>query len=139
MKRLARSPIVVAPHGVDLTRFRPAPEAAASDRSVRARLGVPDRYVLHLGTIEPRKKVDDLIAATEGIGVALVLGGRAWSGHEPAARRHVHRLGFVEDADVAPLMRETLAPRVELVTVTSGTGMSTAFALGEETIAALFG
>ena len=47
--------------------------------------------------------------------------------------------GYYPVADVAPLLRETLAPRVELVTVTSGTGMSTAFAIGEETIAALFG
>lgn len=47
--------------------------------------------------------------------------------------------GYYPVADVAPLVRETLAPRVELVTVTSGTGMSTAFAIGEETIAGLFG
>lgn len=47
--------------------------------------------------------------------------------------------GYYPVAGVAPLLRETLAPRVELVTVTSGTGMSTAFAIGEETIAALFG
>lgn len=47
--------------------------------------------------------------------------------------------GYYPVADVAPLLRETLAPRVELVTVTSGTGMSTAFAIGEETIADLFG
>jgi hypothetical protein len=33
---------------------------------------------------------------------------------------------------------ESLAPRVQLVAVTSGTGMSTAFAIGEETIARLF-
>ena len=46
--------------------------------------------------------------------------------------------GYYPVADVAPLLRESLAPRVELVSVTSGTGMSTAFAIGEETIAALF-
>ena len=100
-----RAPIVVAPHGVDLTQFRPAPEAADRDAAVRARLGVPNRYVLHLGTIEPRKKVDDLVAATAGLGVALVLGGRSWPGCEPRSAPHVHRLGFVADEDVAPLMR----------------------------------
>ena len=34
---------------------------------------------------------------------------------------------------------EEIAPRAILVSVTSGTGMSTAFAIGEETIAGLFG
>ena len=37
-----------------------------------------------------------------------------------------------------PVLAEAIAPRVRLV-VTSGTGMSTAFAIGEETVAALFG
>jgi glycine/D-amino acid oxidase-like deaminating enzyme len=48
-----------------------------------------------------------------------------WVGHYPVA-------------DVQPLLSAALAPRVHAVTVTSGTGMSTAFAIGEETIAALF-
>jgi len=47
--------------------------------------------------------------------------------------------GYYPVADVAPVLAEELAPRVHLVTVTSGTGMSTAFAIGEETIAGLFG
>jgi len=48
-------------------------------------------------------------------------------------------VGYYPVADVAPLLREEIAPRVVLATVTSGTGMSTAFAIGEETIASLFG
>ena len=48
-----------------------------------------------------------------------------WIGHYPVA-------------EVQPLISAPLAPRVRAVTVTSGTGMSTAFAIGEETIAALF-
>ncbi|MEO7741660.1 MAG: TIGR03364 family FAD-dependent oxidoreductase [Usitatibacter sp.] len=47
-------------------------------------------------------------------------------------------LGHYAVATVKPLLRETLAPRVELVSVTNGLGMSTAFAIGEETIAGLF-
>lgn len=47
--------------------------------------------------------------------------------------------GYYPVADVRPVLSETLAPRVRLVSVTSGTGMSTAFALGEETLAELFG
>lgn len=49
-----------------------------------------------------------------------------WQGHYPVA-------------NVKPLLRETLAPGVELVSVTNGLGMSTAFAIGEETIGRLFG
>ena len=49
-----------------------------------------------------------------------------WQGHYPVAA-------------VKPLLRETITPRVELVSVTNGLGMSTAFAIGEETIGSLFG
>jgi FAD dependent oxidoreductase TIGR03364 len=47
--------------------------------------------------------------------------------------------GYYPVADVTPVLNEEIATRVRLVTVTSGTGMSTAFAIGEETIATLFG
>jgi len=47
-------------------------------------------------------------------------------------------LGYYPTADVAPVLAESLAPRTRLVSVTSGTGMSTAFAIGEETLAGLF-
>lgn len=47
--------------------------------------------------------------------------------------------GYYPVANVRPLLSETLAARVQLVSVTSGTGMSTAFAIGEETIRQLFG
>lgn len=48
-------------------------------------------------------------------------------------------LGYYPVADVKPLLTADLGPRVRLVSVTSGTGMSTAFAIGEETVAQLFG
>ena len=49
-----------------------------------------------------------------------------WVGHYPVA-------------EVRPVLRADLGPRARLVSVTSGTGMSSAFALGEETVAELFG
>jgi FAD dependent oxidoreductase TIGR03364 len=49
-----------------------------------------------------------------------------WVGHYPVA-------------DVRPLLAEKLGERARLVAVTSGTGMSTAFAIGEETIEELLG
>jgi FAD dependent oxidoreductase TIGR03364 len=47
--------------------------------------------------------------------------------------------GYYPVADVGPVVSEELAPRMRLVTVTSGTGMSTAFAIGEETVDQFFG
>jgi FAD dependent oxidoreductase TIGR03364 len=47
--------------------------------------------------------------------------------------------GYYPVADTKPLLREALGERARLVVVTSGTGMSTAFAIGEETVAELFG
>jgi FAD dependent oxidoreductase TIGR03364 len=49
-----------------------------------------------------------------------------WVGHYPVA-------------DVQPLLSGKLAERARLVAVTGGTGMSTALAIGEETIGELFG
>lgn len=47
-------------------------------------------------------------------------------------------LGYYPVAEVRPLLSEPLGPRSRLVSVTSGTGMSTAFAIGEETVRELF-
>ncbi len=57
----------------------------------------------------------------------------------PAARVVERWIGHYPVAEVRPLVSRALGPRVHAVTVTSGTGMSTAFAIGEETIGELFG
>ena len=57
----------------------------------------------------------------------------------PAATVVERWIGHYAVADVKPLVSRPLGPRVRAVTVTSGTGMSTAFAIGEETIGELFG
>jgi len=70
---------------------------------------------------------DDLIL--NELGAILHLSADAvtqrWSGYYPVANR--------------PLVREAVGDRARLVVVTSGTGMSMAFDIGEETIAELFG
>jgi hypothetical protein len=48
-------------------------------------------------------------------------------------------LGTYASLPDRPMLRETIAERVRLVIVTSGTGASTSFAIGEETIAEMFG
>ena len=61
-------------------RFRP--QSADAIASARVRLGLPERYVLFVGTIEPRKNLTRLLhayetVALEGSSDALVIVGRA--------------------------------------------------------------
>lgn len=78
-----------------------APPAASEVARVRARHGLPDLFVLHVGTVEPRKDVPGLARACRRAGVPLVLAGaRAPRSAVPAGARH---LGYVSRADLAPL------------------------------------
>jgi len=55
-----RRRIEVVPHGVS-RRFRPLATDELED--ARARLGVPERYILFVGTVEPRKNLETLLDA----------------------------------------------------------------------------
>ena len=55
-----RRRIEVVPHGVS-PRFRPM--AAEELAEARARLRLPERYILFVGTVEPRKNLDTLLDA----------------------------------------------------------------------------
>ena len=102
--------LVVIGHGV--TEL-PAP-ADGADR--RRRLGLPERYVLAIATLEPRKGLDVLIEAMArpalaGTHLALV-GAAGWGGVDaaelaaraglPADRLHVP--GRLDDADLAAVL-----------------------------------
>jgi len=98
-------------NGVD-ERFRAAglrnpgaerPESAALKR----KLGLPERFVLHVGTLEPRKNLVRLIAGYEQAvrgreDIALVLAGRKGWLYEPivAAAERVNRQSGVTGARV---------------------------------------
>lgn len=76
-----RAPVIVAPHGVDHERFRPAPRGDAGDLAALHRLGIQPPYLAFAGTLEPRKNVPALIAAFARIAptrpdLRLVLAGR---------------------------------------------------------------
>ncbi|RSM54525.1 glycosyl transferase [Amycolatopsis sp. WAC 01376] len=92
------APLHVIPHGV-------RPPAAFTE------VALPERYVVAIGTIEPRKGIDVLIDAAGRIGVPLVLAGQpGWGGVDPAAlaREHgadVRLLGKVSDAELAFALR----------------------------------
>ncbi len=80
------------------TDLRPAP--GHDVERVRRRYQLPPRFVLHVGTLEPRKDVPTLTWACRQVGVPLVLAG-AGDG-SPAAPGTV-RLGYVPRSDLAPL------------------------------------
>jgi glycosyltransferase involved in cell wall biosynthesis len=57
---LDRARIQVVPHGVS-PKFRPMGAEELAD--ARARLGLPERFILFVGTIEPRKNLETLLDA----------------------------------------------------------------------------
>jgi glycosyltransferase involved in cell wall biosynthesis len=112
----------VVPNGVDLDRFTPEESASGTDAEMLGRLGLRRPYLLHLGTMEPRKGVADLVAAFELLAkgqsdIDLVLaGGEGWKSQpilEAIGRARVsdriHRLGYVGDEDVPGLLRQARA------------------------------
>jgi FAD dependent oxidoreductase TIGR03364 len=48
-------------------------------------------------------------------------------------------IGYYPSCETTPLVNEPVGARARVVVVTSGTGMSTAFAIAEETVGAMFG
>lgn len=75
----------VVPMGVG-EEFFPDPEAAAS---VRERYGLPGNYLLHVGDLHPRRRVDWVIAAGEALGLPVVLVGRFLAEDEARLERAV--------------------------------------------------
>ncbi|MBK8975537.1 MAG: glycosyltransferase family 4 protein [Planctomycetes bacterium] len=96
-------------HGIDA----PAPVAPERLAAVRTRLALPERYVLHVGTIQQRKNVDVLVRAvraarTELPDLRVVLAGRrGWRSEaafaEIAADDTAHWLGEVAQDDLQAL------------------------------------
>jgi glycosyltransferase involved in cell wall biosynthesis len=104
-------PIIVAPHGVDLQRFRPAGDDADIE--------LPERYVAFVGTIEPRKNLPALVRAVSRLdpSVHLVMAGQpGWGGDEverviasSGMQSRVVRLGYVPEDVVPKLLRRAAA------------------------------
>jgi glycosyltransferase involved in cell wall biosynthesis len=114
-----RAKIHVIPNGID-ARFRPCPAGDAD--AIRMRLGIPSaRYVLSLGTLEPRKNLRrQLDAWSRCVGripadTWLVVAGRAGQRHvfgdaiPDRVPPRVHFTGFVPDADLPMLYSGALA------------------------------
>lgn len=110
----------VVPHGVSPTF---SDKMSASDHGVRSRLKLPKKFVLFVGTIEPRK---NLLALIEGVKNyrdrshddlhLVIVGGWGWRSH--AVRRRlwkrdtygwIHQLGYVEATDLPAVYRSAQA------------------------------
>jgi len=96
--------------GVD-ERFLDPPDS--EDADIRQRYRLPDRYILSLSTLEPRKNLSLLIRAysrlvlEDGWDIPLVLAGRrGWkmddllSGVPEAVTGQIHFTGFIADGDL---------------------------------------
>jgi glycosyltransferase involved in cell wall biosynthesis len=101
--------------------FRPISDQSVLD-AVRARYGLGPNFVLHVGTIQPRKNLDRLLSAFVGLSrsgvgstrqrVELVLVGKAGWGSAALRQRiasirledQVKWLGYVDPADLPALM-----------------------------------
>jgi glycosyltransferase involved in cell wall biosynthesis len=116
--RMDRERIKIIPMGCD-ARFRPIGDPAPAPR-LRRRYGLPERYMLFVGTLEPRKNIKTLLQAfallldekPQDDPKLVVAGGRGW-GHTDlqettqalGLRHHVHFTGFVDDDDLPDLYR----------------------------------
>jgi len=116
------APVHVVPHGVDADVFRAEEREPGLDEAALGAAGVREPYVLHVGTIEPRKDVGSLLLAFDELATSrpdlgLVLaGGEGWGTASVSAtlaglrhRDRVVRLGYVTDAVLPALMRRAAA------------------------------
>jgi glycosyltransferase involved in cell wall biosynthesis len=92
--------IRVVPWGVEASPVTDADVAA-----VRAMYALPDRFVLYVGTVEPRKNLARLAQAVAGLGdpMPLVGAGAPGWGDGGASEPGVQFLGFVPDRELAAL------------------------------------
>ena len=119
--RVERERISVIPMGCE-PRFQPVEDPLRA-AALRRRYNLPERYILFVGTLEPRKNVQTLlrafaqvIAETPQDGLTLVIaGGKGWGGEDYMStvgalklHAHVRFAGYVEDEHLPELYRSAL-------------------------------
>ena len=119
--RLNPEKIVVIPEGVE-PRFQPEPDLARL-AAVRRKYALPERFILHVGTIEPRKNLPALLeayaairlqppAAVQASNLQLVIaGGKGWLDasfferlRQLGLEEQVVLTGYVADDDLPVLL-----------------------------------
>lgn len=97
---------------------------------VRERYSLPERFVLFVGTVEPRKNLSRLAAALDGCSdLPLVVAGAPGWGDAVDAPGDVRFLGFVSDADLGALY--TAATVFSYPSLEEGFGMPIAEAMAQ--------
>ena len=94
---VGRDPLVIHPApGTEMT-----PPADAEIARVRSHYGLPERFVLHVGNIEPRKDLGTLAEACRSVSIPLVLTGHGlWANRAPGG---VVEIGHVPLSDLPAL------------------------------------
>jgi glycosyltransferase involved in cell wall biosynthesis len=127
------SRIHVIPHGIDIE----TDVDSSNDSEVVSTLGVPQRYVLAVGTIEPRKNLPLLVRAIDslrnrGENLALVLvGPRGWGEVKDLDKDFVYEVGQVSDEILNALMRQAIVYCIP--SVYEGFGMPALEAMARQT------
>lgn len=123
--------VFVTPNAVGPQWFAAAP----ADASLRARIGLPERYLVFVGTREPRKDLDTLLAAHAALRrldpqapALLVIGAGGW-GTDPTTTvpEGVISPGYLPQADVLSLVAGAAA--LVLPSLDEGFGMPATEAL----------
>lgn len=74
---------------------------------VRQKYNLPEKFILHVGTLQPRKNLERLIEAYDPAQISLVLAGRrGWLSESIYAKgqaKGVHFIDYVADEDLAAL------------------------------------
>jgi glycosyltransferase involved in cell wall biosynthesis len=106
----------------------------------RAALGIPDNFVAFVGTLEPRKGLEQLIAALATVDdlSLVVIGPRGWGGvnvatlveHSGIVPSRVHALGRLDDADLAAVLSASRALVVPSIDEGFGLPVLEAMSLG---------
>jgi glycosyltransferase involved in cell wall biosynthesis len=107
--------VVVAPNGVDPGWSLAQPPSTA----VRERLGLPERYLLFVGNLEPRKGLPTLAAAhaaarreCPSVPPLVLVGPPGWGdvwGQQRPDPADVKHLGYLTDDDLGPVVAGALA------------------------------
>lgn len=125
--------IHVIPHGVAIDEN----SDSSNDADAIYSLGVPKRYVLAVGTIEPRKNLPLLVRAVDalrkkGEDLALVLvGPRGWGEVKGLDKDFVYEVGQVSDTILDALMRQAIV--YCLPSIYEGFGMPVLEAMARQT------
>ena len=105
--------VVVIHHGVDQALFHPWSADAIS--ALRQRLSLPERFVLFVGTLEPRKNLATLLTAWSHLPAAVqqdlhlvIVGAKGWRNTDlhraiAAFGERIHCLGYVPREDLPGL------------------------------------